>query len=126
MGIFMEGICHYRDCESFFLFCYSICIHARHFYNSLDPNCYRNYMLLGCFDCAQTYSPTSALMPTAIASLANPMSTSRWRRQSNYTKCYKLGLIIAGMIFILFCGYCSHLTAVTDRVAITRIIGETR
>jgi hypothetical protein len=65
MGIFMEGICHYRDCESFFLFCDSICIHARQFYNSLDPNCYRIYMLLGCFDYAPTYSSTSALTSTA-------------------------------------------------------------
>src|SRR5215831_14552300 len=64
MGIFMESICHYRDCESFFLFCYSICIHARQFYNSLGPNCYRIYMLLGCFDSATTYSSTSALMST--------------------------------------------------------------
>jgi len=127
MGIFMESICHYRDCESFFLFCYSICIHARQFYNSLDPNCYRIYMLLGCFDCAQTYSPTSALMPTAIASLANPMSTSRWRRQSNYTKCYKL--IIVGVIFILCSAYsnCSSFTvASTDMIATKRITGETR
>ena len=100
---------------------------ARQFYNSLDPNCYRIYMLLGCFDCAQTYSPTSALMPTAIASLANPMSTSRWRRQSNYTKCYKL--IIVGVIFILCSAYsnCSSFTvASTDMIATKRITGETR
>jgi hypothetical protein len=59
----MESICHYRDCKSFFLFCYSICIHTRQFYNSLDPNCYPIYMLLRCLDCAPTHSSTSALMP---------------------------------------------------------------
>jgi hypothetical protein len=61
----MESICYYRDCESFFLFYYSICIHARQFYNSLDPNCNRICMLLGCLGCAPTYSSTSALMSTA-------------------------------------------------------------
>jgi hypothetical protein len=46
----------------YFLFCYFICIHARRFYTSLDPGCYRIYMLPRCFDCASTYSSTSALI----------------------------------------------------------------
>jgi hypothetical protein len=61
----MESICYYRDCKSFFLFCYFICIHARQFDTSLDYDCHRNYMLLGCFDRSSAYSSTSALMPSA-------------------------------------------------------------
>jgi hypothetical protein len=67
MGIFMESLFYYRDCESFFLFCFFICIHARQFYASLDPDCYRNYILPRCLDCASTYSSTSASIPVKLS-----------------------------------------------------------
>ncbi len=34
---------------------YCICKRDIQFYSSLDPDCYRNYMLLGRFDCASNF-----------------------------------------------------------------------
>jgi hypothetical protein len=62
MGIFMENLCHYRDCKSSSLCCYRICKRGIQFHTYLDPDCYRICMLLGCFYCASTYSSTSALI----------------------------------------------------------------
>ena len=64
MGSFMKSLCYYRDCESSSLCCYRICKRDIQFYSSLDPDCYRMYMLLGCSNCASTYSSTSALTPS--------------------------------------------------------------
>jgi hypothetical protein len=107
MGILMESLCYYRDCKSFFLFCYFICIHARQFDTSLDYDCHRNYMLRGCFDRSSTYSSTSALMPSA-GYLEDTRNTTMVHMRIDIP----IPVIIEALIVVVNCSNSRYITAV--------------